>query len=131
MWETLTMCLVFSSILLTQNIENMCSDVARSTATISLSRRCECVRYEWAYFWRETMKGCTYNKQLTYKYCLVEKISLTFLSEQAYFASWHQCCRYVRQSTKHMQQNSGNAYNYYVKLLLGLIGVYSASWFNN
>ena len=53
---------------------------------------------------------------------------LTFLSQQAYFASWHLCCRYIRQSTKHMQQSSKNAYNYYVKLFLDLIGVYSASW---
>ena len=30
-----------------------------------------------------------------------------------------------------MQRNSENAYNYYAKLLLGLIGVYSTSWFNN
>ena len=30
-----------------------------------------------------------------------------------------------------MQQNSVNAYNYYVKLILDLIWVYSASWFNN
>ena len=55
------------------------------------------------------------------------KKHLTFLSEQAYFVSWHQYCRYIRQSTKHMQQSSEDAYNYYVKLFLGLIGVCSAS----
>ena len=52
---------------------------------------------------------------------------MVFLTEHAHFASWHECCRYIRQSTKHMQHISENAYNYYVKLLLGLIGVYSAS----
>ena len=51
---------------------------------------------------------------------------LSFLSDQANFASWHQCFRYIRQSTKHMQQNSENAYNYYLKLLLGVIGYNSA-----
>ena len=56
---------------------------------------------------------------------------MVFLTEHAHFASWHECCRYIRQSTKHMQHISENAYNYYVKLLLGLIGVYSASWFND
>ena len=50
-----------------------------------------------------------------------------FLSEHAYFAMWHQCCWYIPQSTKHMQQIPENAYNYYVKLLLGLTGIYSAS----
>ena len=30
-----------------------------------------------------------------------------------------------------MQQKSENDYNYYAELLLGLLGVYSASWFNN
>ena len=55
---------------------------------------------------------------------------MTFLSEQAHLASWLQCCLYIRQSIKHMQQSSENAYNGYVKLLLGLKGVCSASWFN-
>ena len=51
-----------------------------------------------------------------------EKKKFRFLSDQDYFAS----CRDIRQSPNHMQQNSGNAYNYYVKVHLGLIGVYSA-----
>ena len=40
------------------------------------------------------------------------------------FAGWHQYFRNIRQSTKYMQQNSEKAYNFYVKLILGLIGVY-------
>ena len=51
---------------------------------------------------------------------------LHVLSDQAYLTSWHQCCRYNSQSTNHIQQNSEKAYNYYVKLLLGLIGICSA-----
>ena len=62
----------------------------------------------------------TYNKQLTFNKRLLQKL-LSFLSEQAYFASLHQCYRYIRQSTNHLQQNSENAYNIYVKLLLGQI----------
>ena len=42
-----------------------------------------------------------------------------FFRNTAYFASWHQCCQYIRQSTKHLQQSSENAYNYYFKLFLG------------
>ena len=72
----------------------------------------------------------TYNKQLTSSYRLLKKL-LTFLSEKAYFASWHECCRYIRQLTKHMHKNSENAYTYHVKLILALMGVYSASSFNN
>ena len=65
----------------------------------------------------------TYNKQLTSKYRLLKKL-MTFFSEQAYFASWHQCCRYIRQTTKDMQQITESAYNYYVKLLLDVKWVY-------
>ena len=72
----------------------------------------------------------TFYKQLTSEYRLLTKLWI-FLSELAHFANKHQCRRYIWQSTKHMQQISENAYNYYVKLLSGLIGVYSASWVNN
>ena len=53
-----------------------------------------------------------------------DKILLRFLSDDAYFASWHQCCLYIRQSIKHIYQNSENAYNYYAILLLGLISLF-------
>ena len=43
------------------------------------------------------------------------------------FACWYLCCRYIRQPTIHKQQN---AYNYYVKLHIGLIRLYSALLFN-
>ena len=36
---------------------------------------------------------------------------LSFLSEQAYFVSGHQCCRYTSKLTMHMPQNSENAFN--------------------
>ena len=68
----------------------------------------------------------SYSTQLTSNYRLSIKLVI-FSSKQAYFASWHQFCQYIRQSTKHMQRNSQNTYKYYVKLLLGLIGVYSVS----
>ena len=38
-----------------------------------------------------------------------------------------QCCRLIQQSTKHMQKNSENIYNYFVILFLGLLEVCSAS----
>ena len=60
----------------------------------------------------------------------LEKFLMSFLSDQAYFASLHQCCRYIRPAAKHVQQKSENAYNYYVKLHLGIVGVYSAVLFN-
>ena len=37
----------------------------------------------------------TYSKQLTSNYRLLKKNLLTFSSQQAYLASWHQCCRYI------------------------------------
>ena len=43
------------------------------------------------------------------------------MSEQAYFASCHQCDQFIRKSNKHMEQSAENACNYYVKILLGLI----------
>ena len=41
-----------------------------------------------------------------------EKNLFGFQTDQAYFASWPQCCRYFRHSTKDMQQNLENAYDY-------------------
>ena len=59
-----------------------------------------------------------------------ENLYWVLFLDQAHFASWHQCFRHICQSTKHMQQNSENTYKQYVKLLLDLIGVYLAFWFN-
>ena len=55
----------------------------------------------------------------------LENFLLSFLSDWCYFASWHQCGCYIRQTTKHMPQSSENAYRYYFKLLLGLAGANS------
>ena len=55
------------------------------------------------------------------KNCLIpiivsEIFLLSFLLDQAYFASLQQRCRYICQTNKRTQQKSENTYNYYVEL---------------